>query len=369
MGRALMPSVFENPVTAAIDAAIDREAARERPRGHLGMSAIAGDARTLWLQFRWSLPEEFSPRVRRIFSLGNLLEAELVKYLRMAGVELHADDGSAQYGFQALGGHYAGSMDGAAIGVPGAEKTWHVFEAKSVKANRFRELEKDGVEKWSPVYFGQMQCYMHHSGMTRALFAAYNKDTSDLYFERVELDPMFGPAMLEKARAIITGSIPESSFPSRSWYEIKKFKSEHYQRVYWGDELPPKPNCRNCRFSIADVDDPEKRARWGCKKYARELSLDDQVAGCDAHNWLPELVGLPVLEAGPDGVTYAGDGFEITNAPHPAPDTFNSAEFVELSKVGYSGEWVNDPLTREIRDTFDARIAELKPTAGGPPPF
>ena len=361
-----MPTVFDNPVTAAIDAAIDAEAAQEQPRGHLGMSAIADDARTLWLRFRWSLPDDIPPRTRRIFSLGWALEAEVTKYIRMIpGVELHADDGSSQYGFKTLGGHYAGSMDGVIRGVPGAPKPWHVLEVKSVKANRFAKLEKDGVEKWSPVYFGQMQAYMHHSGMTRALFAAYNKDTSALYFERVNLDPMFGPAMIEKARAIITGPIPESTYPNRDWYEIAKFKGEHYQRVYWSDELPPAPNCRNCRFAVADVDPEKDSAEWGCSKVGEYIPFEFQPKGCDAHNWIPDLVGLPVLDIGPDGVTYAAKNCEPTNAPAHGPTTFNSREFVELSKTNY--EFATDSLSVGAREMFGARIESLTPT--DPAPF
>ena len=115
-----------------------------------------------------------------------------------AAFELYADDGSAQFGYKALGGHYAGSMDGVIRGL--SESTaWHVLEVKSVKADRFTQLEKDGVEKWAPVYFGQIQCYMGEFGLERALFAAYNKDTSELYFERVKYEPMYASAMRYKA--------------------------------------------------------------------------------------------------------------------------------------------------------------------------
>lgn len=327
-----MPSVFNSPTLEHIDQAIDAEP--EQPRGHLGMSSIAGDARTLWLKFRWSLPDKPAPRTRRIFSLGNVIEAEVVKYLKLAGFEVHADDGSAQYGFKDLGGHYAGSMDGVICGLP-ESNAWHVLEVKSVKADRFAALVKNGVKQWDPTYFGQMQCYMHHAGLTRALFAAYNKNTSDLHFERVDVDPMFGPAMREKAREIITGPIPESTYPDRTWYEIKKFKSEHYQRVYWSDELPPKPNCRNCRFAIADVSDGETRAAWGCKKKRAELAFEDQVAGCDDHNWISDLVNAPEIRRDEHSVTYNAEGVEFTNGPDQGPTSFNSVELVELSKVGY----------------------------------
>lgn len=355
-----MPSVFENSTARVVDEAI-RNTPRE-PRAHLGMSGIAGDARANWLNFRWSLPDDIEPRTRRIFSLGHVIEAEVVKYLKRAGFEVYADDGSAQFGFKALGGHYAGSIDGAIRGLP-ESRQWHVLEVKSINRARFKALEQKGVKEWEPLYFGQMQCYMHHSGMKRALFVGYNKDTSEIYFERVKVDPLYGPAMLEKAREIITGEIPASSYPNRTWHEIKNYKSEHYQRVYWGDELPPRPNCRNCRFSVADVDDPENRGEWGCMKKRRALSLDEQIAGCGEHNWRPCLVesgenGVEITKVTDDAVAYQNkDGTPFTNGP----DGYTSAELVELSKVDYSTEWLTDPTAAKARELFDARIEKIEP--------
>ena len=358
-----MYSVFEDPIVQAIDEAIQAKADAEKPRGHMGMSGIAGDPRTTWLQFRWSLPDDITPRTRRIFAMGDTIEDIVVRLLKAAGFTVHADDGTSQFGFTALGGHYAGSMDGAIVGLP-QSKAWHVLEVKSVNGKRFRKLVEDGVEKWSPVYFGQMQCYGFHSGMTRALFAAYNKDTSELYFERVKIDPMYGAAMLERARDLITGPIPASSYPDRTWYEIAKFKSEEYQAVYWGDHLPPNPNCRNCRFSIADARDEVDGAAWGCLKKQKELSLEDQVAGCESHNWIPDLVALEVDNVKDDGVVYENaDGVLMQNGP----DGYSSSEFVALSHIDYKLAPTDAEFVNQVRDKFGAEITELSNEIEDPP--
>jgi len=336
-----MPSMLECPITAKVNDAINADA--EPPRGHLGMSQIAGDARTLWLTFRWSLPDEAAPRTRRIWALGHAIEAELIRYLRDAGFELYADDGGEQFGFSYLGGHFRGSMDGVIRGLPQSTQ-WHVFEAKSVNGARFKELVKVGVKSWSPVYYGQMQTYGWAANLKRALFAAYNKDTSELYFERVKIEATYGPAMLVKAEEIITGDIPASSYPSRTHYEVKNFRSEAWQRVYWGDELPL-PNCRNCRFSVTDVENDG--AAWGCKKKRKELTLDEQRKGCLEHNFIPSLVNGEVLQTSSETVTYRmPNGLEITNGP----EKFMSHEMSALSRVDYGPELVE--AKAELAETF-----------------
>ena len=56
----------------------------EKPRPYLGMSQIGNpDERMLWLNFRWCLePTNFEPRISRILDLGNLLEDQIVDYLK-----------------------------------------------------------------------------------------------------------------------------------------------------------------------------------------------------------------------------------------------------------------------------------------------
>ena len=225
------------------------------------------------------------PRTLRIFQLGNAIEAELARFLRQVpGVELHTESGDgSQFGFRYLGEHFAGSMDSAILGVPEAPKTWHVWESKSVSHKRFADLVKKGVKEWSPEYYAQLQCYMGASGMDRALFMAYDKDDSSIHVERVHREPMFWEGMLAKAERIITTyDAPASSFKDRTWFEAK-FMSEDAQAIYWGDRLP-RPNCRNCRFCEADLED--EAAVWHCHWWKDDRDLVQQFNGCDDHQFL-----------------------------------------------------------------------------------
>lgn len=343
----------------AMDSAIAAEEAARIPRGHLGMSQIGNpDSRTLWLKFRWSLPDTPAPRTLRIFALGHAVEAEIARYLRMIpGVELHTDDGSGQFGFHHLGGHFAGSMDGAIHGIPEAPKTWHVWEAKSVAGKRFADLVKKGVKAWSPEYYAQLQCYMGASGMERAMFTAYNKDDSSLHIERVHQEPMFWEGMIAKAERIITDpEAPESTWPNREWYE-SKWMGDEAQAVYWGDKVP-RPNCRNCRMAEAVI--TGEGARWHCHLDATDKDIPDQYAGCSDHQYLPCLLSgfAKAIESNGTVAMYQhknGRMFANGSGDHGADFACYSSQ--ELHDCN-GPDCIADPFTDTAKLEFNARIVK-----------
>lgn len=373
---------LEDPQTslATIDQAmLDHEAAQV-PRGHLGMSAIGGkDERTLWLRFRWSLPDDFPAKTLRIFRLGHILEDEIVALLKLSGFEIYADNGQGQqFNFKYLGGHFAGSMDGCIKNVPEAPTEWHVFEAKSANTKKVNELldllEKYGddhnlvLKKWNIDYYGQAQCYMGATGMKFNFFVVYGKDDSRLVILRITPEDMYWEKAQGKAHRIITSDSPAAStFPNKNWYEIKKFKSEHYQQVYWGEALPPKANCRNCRYGCPIVDDSQD-AKWVCSKTNGQLTTPQQWQGCVFHNWLPALVPAEHIKHLPewDATLYkCEDGTEFYNAPETPEghgiNAFSSSELAEISKEGLSQESLSDPFTSAMREEFGGRVVEVVP--------
>lgn len=366
----LSADLIEPATGRAIDDALAAMHAAEVPRGHLGMSQIGNpDERTLWLKFRWSLPDVPAPRTLRIFQLGHYVEIEIARLLRLIpGVELHTtDEAGSQFNFKLLGGHFAGSMDGAIRGIPEAPKTWHVWEAKSASSKCFSQLEKDGVQKWSPEYYAQMQCYMGATGMERALFTAYNKDDSALYVERVKREPMFWEAMQEKARRIIQqADMPASSWRDRTWYEAK-FMSDDAQAVYWGDRLPA-PNCRNCRFVEAVTDRHETAARWHCHLLRDDRSLIEQRAGCEAHQYMPTFITqfakLEHLPDDDDAVIYSTDGELFANGLRSNPPNVSdgngwpcwTSTSLHLSRGTRAEKLITDEFAAELNKRFDASL-------------
>ncbi len=346
----------ENLILNTTARAIDEHTPKELSRGHLGISQIGKpDDRALWLQFRWSLPDDPEPRVRRIFRMGHALEAEIIELLScIPGVTVHDRDPQTgkQFRFEYLGGHFSGSMDGCIKGIPEAPNTWHVLEIKTVNAKRFKELCKVGVEAWSIEYFAQMQCYMAASGMERALFVAYNKDTSEIYTERCKASKMEFDGYLAKAERIIEATEPPASiYSGPEDFEAKKHGATH--PVYWGKELPA-PNCRNCRHARV-------MPSWACQFHGLErMSIEQQRKGCDSHNYLPSLMPESVMvREYSDCVEYRCGTSVFWNALEGAgaftDPVYSSKELHHMSRFGL-GAALADPVISGIRGEFRAEV-------------
>ena len=177
---------------------------RDGFRTHLGASLIGKECeRALWYDFRWATKAKFPGRVLRLFETGNREEDRLVGNLRRTGatvLEVDPETGR-QFRVQAHGGHFGGSLDGVAINLLEAPKTWHVLEFKTHSNKSFNDVAAKKVRVSKPQHFAQMQIYMHLVGINRAMYLAVNKDTDDLYVERVEADTPLCRAITRKSPA------------------------------------------------------------------------------------------------------------------------------------------------------------------------
>lgn len=288
---AAIPQRDQKTTAALYAAVVKREA--EPSRGHLGASVLGGECRrALWYSFRWADEREFDGRVLRLFRRGKLEEDLVVQDLEAAGIEVHAfDDHGRQFRFSVVGGHVGGSMDGAVLGVLEAPKTWHVLEVKTHNAKSFRDVAAKGVEDSKPTHWAQMQLYMHWSGMERALYLAVCKDDDCIYTERVHYDKAAAEALMVKAETIVGAAEPlERMSEKPEYYACKWCPSRgpcHERR------LPP-PSCRTCAHATPELDGD---ARWSCAFHGRDLTLDEQRAGCLHHIYIPALVPAEQVDA------------------------------------------------------------------------
>ena len=286
----------ESPIVDAIYDHYKTEGDKEESRGYLGASIIGhACSRYLWYTFRGCTKEDFPGRIYRLFERGDLEEIRQVKDLRSIGCTVHEVDPTTgnQFEVAAIGGHFSGHMDGCVLGVPGAEKTWHVYEGKTHNKKSYAALLKRDVRESKPIHYAQMQIYMHETGMTRALYLATNKDTEELYAERVYYDKACAKALLEKARTIIFAQTPPSRITERpDWYECTFCSA---RGLCWasGDVALPIPavSCRQCCHATPTEDG---HARWVCEKHGRGLSPKDRAAACDDHLVLPGLLSFAV---------------------------------------------------------------------------
>jgi len=305
----------ESPIVSAIYAAYKQRGDAEPIRGYLGASIIGHScSRYLWFTFRTCVKENYPGRIYRLFETGDLEEIRLAKDLRDIGCTVHEvnPETGQQFEVAALGGHFSGHMDGCALGIPTAEKTWHVTEFKTHKDKSFAKLKKEGVQKSKPQHWAQCQCYMRASGMQRALYLAVNKDDDSLYSERIHFDSSEADVLMERAERIIKATDPPERISDRSdWWECR-FCDAHDLCHGSGESALPIPavNCRQCCHATPMMDGI---ARWACEKHGRSLSMHDQASACDDHLVLPGLIGF--AEPTNYGKDLEGNDYiEFTNA-------------------------------------------------------
>jgi hypothetical protein len=270
-------------------------------REHLGASQIGRACdRALWLDFRWVTRATHAGRLLRLFETGRLEEERLIRNLRAIGVtvlDLDPETGR-QWHVTAHGGHVAGSLDGMALGLPEAPRTWHVVELKTHNARSFAELKRHGVQKAKPEHWAQMQVYMHLMGLTRALYLAVCKDTDALHAERLRYDAEAAERLVERAGRIVLAARPPARISDDpDWFECRF--CPHHEGCH-GDRLPER-TCRSCLHVTPTAD-----GTWQCERHGRGLSAAEQRAGCPSHLFIPDLIQGEQLDADPEGawVTY-----------------------------------------------------------------
>jgi len=275
----------ESPTIAAIRRHYEASAEDWR-RNHLGASVIGDDCtRKLWYGFRWASAPGFDGRMLRLFERGKREEAWIIEDLKAAGFRVEFVDTSGnQYRFSALGGHFAGSVDGAILGVKEAPKTWHLLEVKTSNERRFRELKKSGVQIAQPKHYAQVQVYMHSLKLTRAFYVCVCKNDDHIYVERVRHDPVAADAFYVRAKSIIDAPEPLTKISEDPSYFVCRF-CEFKPHCQDGEVASLERNCRTCLSSTA-----EPGGSWSCAYHKESLTPDKQRAGCDAHLFIPALL-------------------------------------------------------------------------------
>jgi hypothetical protein len=251
--------------------------------------------RDLWYRFRWSTPlSRNEGRLQRLFETGHREEDRMLSDLRAIGCEVKERDPQTgkQWAVSFLGGLLQGSADAAILGVPGAEKTWHLGECKTHNDKSFADWRAKGVENAKPVHFIQMQIYMHGLELDRALYVAHNKNTDQVEVERVKYSKAAAEAILAKADRIAHADAPPEkmeSFACRWCRNEKICRYEDWARV----------NCRTCVYAA-----PVDGKSWTCGRDDHALDYDAQRKGCEHHIYIPDLVPGEIVETTETTVTY-----------------------------------------------------------------
>lgn len=324
----------------------------KQPRGYLGASEIGNKCdRYLWYLFRFCCKPEFSGRMYRLFETGEREEERLIANLRSIGCTVHdRDDKGEQFEVNAIGGHFSGHMDGCGIGVLEAPKTWHVLEFKTHNTKSFNALKNNGVQKAHPKHYCQMMVYMGLTGMTRALYLAVNKETDDIYPERVKFNKEEFDILINRADRIIKNtSIPERISERSDYYECKYCSARELCFGIAEKALPiPEINCRQCCHATPTMDGKKV---WVCEKHKRGLSEADQLAACDYHLCLPGLISFATPCDGNEGWIEFKNNDEQKFWHGNGKGMYSTKELMEISIDSIFNKQVND-----AKDIFGAVV-------------
>ncbi len=207
-------------LTALVDRALQTERAATKRRDYLGASRL-GHTCERALQYEYAgAPvdpgRDFSGRILRVFEAGHAFEAMAIRWLELAGFTLYTrrPDGEP-FGFAVANGRLQGHIDGVLVGGP-ADAGLHypmLWECKSMKSSIWRDTVKHGVVKSKPVYAAQMALYQAYLADTipgicdhPALFTAINKDTQELWFERVPFDAALAQRMSDRGVRVLSAT-------------------------------------------------------------------------------------------------------------------------------------------------------------------
>jgi CRISPR/Cas system-associated exonuclease Cas4 (RecB family) len=342
--------ISPQPTVEAIKAWWKTRGDSETKRHYLGGSAIGSHCeRALWYGFRHMTEEDFDGRMYRLFHRGHNEEITFVKELRAVGVEVHeVDANGAQFAVSAVGGHFGGHMDGVAKGLLEAREKWHVLEFKTHSAKSFADVKAKGVREAKPQHFDQMQVYMKLSKLDRAYYLAVNKDTDELYSERIRYDAAEGDRIMAKAERIITSQNPPDRPYSRSDYYLCKWCPA--QKLCWSDTktstepaVPvPLLSCRQCMHATPELDG---EARWSCAKHKKDLTFTEQCNPCESMLFIPSLIEFAQPkdaikdDKGNDVIVYEGEGSPWMHGPNAFSNQYSCRDLSTLpeSLIGCTG--------------------------------
>lgn len=189
-------------------------------RKRLGLSQIGHNCnRFLWYKhhgYPEPVPEGL---VLRLFELGNMIEDRMIKDLEQAGFIIEKKQHPVEISLNGI--TLTGSCDGVISGLLESSQP-HVFECKSMGSKGFKKLLSCKYEEYNAQYKGQVHAYMLGLGLTRAFVTVYNKDTSELYQERIKLKKDW---IIEKLQSVFDAIAqplpPERLCPRESHWEAK----------------------------------------------------------------------------------------------------------------------------------------------------
>lgn len=245
-------------------------------RSHMGASLI-GDkcGRKVWYGFRWAKEPRFPAQTLRLFNRGHLEEGRFIALLLMIGCKVMQQDANGkQFRISHAGGHFGGSGDGVAFGIPDVPYDQPcLLEFKTHNDNSFKKLKTEGVESAKPEHFVQMQVYMRKMGIQYALYMAVNKNNDEIHGEIILANAEEADLFLERGTQLVDMQTPPKKLnESPGWFNCKWCD---YKGVCHNKEQPAR-NCRTCEHANCSI----SKGTWECLRDSKTLTTEEQLAAC-----------------------------------------------------------------------------------------
>lgn len=342
--------IIENKTLLKVDEALEQQQKLETPRNYMGMSMIAEECwRKVFYDFRNCVKREIKASGIKAIQDGFAQEDIMIKRLRMLPfIELHTvdpQDPSKQIGFTSLLGHLRGHADGIIKGIVEAPLTWHVWENKAVNQKKFDKFnalkislsEKNALQEWDGVYYGQAQLYMHFSELERHYITIQSPGGREFTSARTEYNRKHAEMLIGKARMLIFDNF---TLPSKMSKDREYFKCKwcQFQEICHDGDIPD-VHCKTCRYRECVADGKSK-----CLHNDTIISDGMLNVGCDNHIFNPTLIQAELLEhqetgclyKAPSGVIFSNNsltGFsEYNNLTKGDLEIFTSKELKEKIK-------------------------------------
>jgi hypothetical protein len=300
----------------AADKAMEDRVASAPPRAsRLGMGSIGQSCnRKTWYQFRLAHRERFTAKTLKNFEDGHAAELVQAERLRLVpGVVLETINPATgkQFEYTDCNGHFVGKIDGKITGLLQAPKKLHIWEHKSTAEDKFNKLkkiiadfgEKLALKKWNPTYYAQAMLYCFYEGTDRHYMTVSTPGVRDTTSVRTEADTTYALQLKASAQRIISSNEPPEKLSKDPAFWECRFCA--FNKICHEGEMPDR-SCRTCLHSEVM---PE--GKWHCVRWGKNLTVEEQVAGCVVHKFIPALVPGAVIKADEKGVTYKLENGEI----------------------------------------------------------
>jgi hypothetical protein len=269
-------------------------------RSHMGASVIGHEcARHVWYNFRWAHKGNFEGRMLRLFNRGHLEEGRLIAALLMIGCQIYQqDENGKQFRISHAEGHFGGSGDGIALGIPDlapgqpsqcefkthndksftklAGENWKKYVEHLLDPGKPKvQFDGEGVREAKFEHYVQMQIYMRKMGLAVGLYMAVNKNDDAIYAELVPADTIIADQFLDRGEKLVWMDEPPKKLNESPGFWMCRF-CDH--RPVCHLKAAPDRNCRSCQYSK-----PLPNAEWTCLRDNTILDKSKQLAGCEKY--------------------------------------------------------------------------------------